>query len=238
MLGLTKPTVQKFNRDKIYIDILLSNDNLFFEAYEVIGDAIYCIIQYIGQEKEASQFKYKFVLESGAEEITVCNVASSYITDVKEVYNIGKCVKLFCDIIKRFFDKDKNSQFYAEIDRESSIWVRALPGPMHLGLKTGPLCLMSCTKLQELCSFTNFQMAPTTSILMSSSSKKKEPRYLCLSETKASHSPKICTVSSSVPHFLQMGLLLSPITCRYLLKVLYSATRSMMELFAVPSYSW
>ena len=86
--------------------------------YEVTGDAIYCIIQYIGQEKEASQFKYKFVLESGAEEITVCNVASSYSTDVKEVYNIGKCVKLFCDIIKSFFDKDKNSQFYTEIDRE------------------------------------------------------------------------------------------------------------------------
>jgi len=27
------------------------------------------------------------VLESGAEEIAVCNVASSYSTDVKEVYN-------------------------------------------------------------------------------------------------------------------------------------------------------
>jgi len=64
-------------------------------------------------------------------------------------------------------------------------------------------------------------MAPTPSILMSSRSKKKEPRYLCLSEAKASHSPKICTeVSSSVPHFLQVWLLLSPITCRCLLKVL------------------
>jgi len=175
------------------------------------------------------------VLESGAEEITVCNVASSYSTDVKEVYNIGECVKLFYDIIKRFFDKDKNSQFYAEIDRESSIWVRALPGPMHLGLKTGPLCLMSCTKLQELCSFTNFQMAPTTSILMSSSSKKKEPRYLCLSEAKASHSPKICTeVSSSVPHFLQMGLLLSPVICKCLLKVLCPVSRPITALDCVP----
>jgi hypothetical protein len=84
---LTKPTAGKFNKDKIHVDILLSNDNLYLKRYEVVGDAFYCIIQYIRPEKEASQFKYKFVLESGAEEIAVCNVASSYSTDVKEVYN-------------------------------------------------------------------------------------------------------------------------------------------------------
>ena len=39
---------------------------------------------------------------------------------------------------------------------------------------------------------------------MFSRSKEKEPRYLCLSEAKASHSHKIYTeFSSSVPHFLQ-----------------------------------
>jgi len=37
--------------------------------------------------------------------------------------------------------------------------------------------------------------------------------YVCLSEAKASHSHKMWTeVSSSVPHFLQVGLLRSPIT--------------------------
>jgi len=65
-------------------------------------------------------------------------------------------------------------------------------------------------------------MAPILSFLMiSSGSKKKEPRYVCQSEVKASHSHKMCTeVSSSVPHFLQVGLLLSPIIYRCLLKVL------------------
>jgi len=48
MSGLIKPTVQKFNKDKIYIDILLSNDSLFFEAYDVARDAFYYIIQYFG----------------------------------------------------------------------------------------------------------------------------------------------------------------------------------------------
>ena len=57
------------------------------------------------------------------------------------------------------------------------------------------------------------------STLISSGSKKKEPRYVCLSEARASHSHKIWTEVSSVPHFLQMGLLLSLIMHRCLLKV-------------------
>ena len=105
---MTKPIVGKYNKNRKYVDILLSNDNLFFEAYEVVGDAFYYVIQYIGPEKEASQFKHKFLLESGAEEITVCNVASSYSMDVKEVYSTGRCVKLFCDTIERLLDEDKH----------------------------------------------------------------------------------------------------------------------------------
>jgi hypothetical protein len=115
MLGLTTSTVGKFNKDKIRFDILLSNYNLSFEEFEVVGDAFFYIIQYIGPEKEDPQFKYKFVLKSGAEEIAVCSVASSYNTDVKEVYNTGKCVKLFCDTIESFLDEDRNLQFYVEI---------------------------------------------------------------------------------------------------------------------------
>jgi len=112
---LSKPTVGEYRKDKGYVNILLSNDNLFFEAYDVIGDAFYYIIQYIGPEKEASQFKYRFVLESGAEEITVCKVASSYNTDVEEVYRMGKCVKLFCDTVESFLREDKKLEFHVEI---------------------------------------------------------------------------------------------------------------------------
>ena len=35
----------------------------------------------------------------------------------------------------------------------NGIWVRALPCPMHLGLRTGPLFPMFCTKLEETWSF-------------------------------------------------------------------------------------
>ena len=53
-------------------------------------------------------------------------------------------------------------------------------------------------------------MAPVLSFLISSWSKKKEPRCACLSEARASHSHKMWTeVSSSVPHFL-LSTTLSP----------------------------
>jgi uncharacterized membrane protein len=71
---------------------------------------------------------------------------------------------------------------------------------------------MFCTKLKEPFSFSEVPDSPVLSFLISSGSKKKEPRYVCLSEAKALHSRKMWTkVSSLVPHFLQMGLLLSPI---------------------------
>jgi len=76
-------------------------------------------------------------------------------------------------------------------------------------------------------------MAPIPSTLMSSGSKKKEPRYVYLSEAKASHSHRTWTeVSSSVPH-LQMRLLLSPIIFRSLLKVLCPVSRPVTTLACV-----
>jgi hypothetical protein len=57
-----------------------------------------------------------------------------------------------------------------------------------------------------------FQMAPRIIFLISSGSKKKEPRYICLSEAKASHLKRIwAEVSSSAPHLLHIGLSDSPI---------------------------
>ena len=69
-------------------------------------------------------------------------------------------------------------------------------------------------------------MAPILRCIISSGSKKKEPSCACMNEAKVSHSHKMCTeVSSSVPHFLQVGLLLNPITYRCLLRVLCPVRR-------------
>jgi len=54
-----------------------------------------------------------------------------------------------------------------------------------------------------------------------------------MSEVKVSHSHKMWTVSSSVLHFLQMGLLLNPIIYNCLLKVLCAVSRSVTILNCV-----
>jgi hypothetical protein len=77
-----------------------------------------------------------------------------------------------------------------------------------------------------------FQMAPR--LIMSSGTKKKEPRYTCLSETKASHSQRMwAEVSSSAPHLLHSGLSDSPIRWRFLLRVLCPVRRPITALYCV-----
>jgi len=79
-----------------------------------------------------------------------------------------------------------------------------------------------------------FQMSPRLINLMSSGSKKKEPRYTCLSEAKASHSQRMwAEVSSSAPHLLHNGLSDSRIRWRCLLRVLCPVRRPVTALDCV-----
>jgi hypothetical protein len=76
-----------------------------------------------------------------------------------------------------------------------------------------------------------FQLAPRLILLMSSGSKKKEPRYARMSEAKASHSQRMwAEVSSSAPHLLQNGLSDSPIRWRCLLRILCPLRRPVIAL--------
>jgi hypothetical protein len=77
-------------------------------------------------------------------------------------------------------------------------------------------------------------MVPRFVLFVSSGSKKKEPRYACLSETKASHSHWMwAEVSSSAPHLLHIGLLNSPIKWRCFLRVLCPVKRPIINLDCV-----
>ena len=102
---------------------------------------------------------------------------------------------------------------------------------MHLDHKQALFAPYSLPGYRSRVSLIEFQMAPTPSTLISAGSKKKEPRYLCPSGAKASHSHKIwAEVSSSVPHFLPAGSLLRRITCRCLLRVLRQVSRLITAL--------
>jgi len=105
---------------------------------------------------------------------------------------------------------------------------------MHPGLRTGLLCPMFCTKLEEPCSFNKVPDGRYTSFPDILRVRKQETQMCTLSEAKATQSHKMWTeFSSSVPHFLQVGLLLSPILYKCLLKVLCSVRRPITTLESV-----
>jgi hypothetical protein len=84
---------------------------------------------------------------------------------------------------------------------------------------TGPLCSMSI--YGSPVTLLKFQMAPKLILLISSGSKKGEPRYMCLTGAKASHSQSMwAKVSSFTPHLLRNRLSSSLRKWRCLLRVL------------------
>jgi len=96
-------------------------------------------------------------------------------------------------------------------------------------LIAGPLCPMS--NYGSPVTLLKFQMAPTLILLMSPGSKKKEPRYACLNEAKASHSQRMwAEVSSFTPHLLHSGLSSSPSRWRCLPRVLCPVRRPVTAL--------
>jgi hypothetical protein len=88
-------------------------------------------------------------------------------------------------------------------------WVQDPMVPMHLGLNWRALCV----PYQFMGALLLYRSSrwPQPYTLISSGSNKKQPRYTCLYEAKASHSQRIWTeVSSSAPHLLHNGLSDSP----------------------------
>jgi len=74
-------------------------------------------------------------------------------------------------------------------------------------------------------------MTSKPKLLISSGSKKKEPRHTCLSEARASHSHRMwATVSSFTPYFLHKGLASSPSRWRCLFRVLWPVRRPAASL--------
>jgi hypothetical protein len=115
--GMRGVLVENFKKNKVYVRICLLNDDMFQQRFEVQASAVYCVIRYVGIAEKASQFKYEFKLGTGSDKISVCNIVSSYRANVQELYNTGKCVKLFYDTVERFLDEKNNLKFSVEISK-------------------------------------------------------------------------------------------------------------------------
>jgi hypothetical protein len=117
MSGMKGVLIKNFSKDVAYFRIILLNDDLFHQRFEVIDRTVYYIVRYIGTAEKASKFKHKFKLETKSDKISVSSVVSSYNVDVEEMRNSGRCVKLFYDTLERFLDENNNLKFSVKISR-------------------------------------------------------------------------------------------------------------------------
>jgi len=109
-------------------------------------------------------------------------------------------------------------------------WVWDLMVPTHVGLSLRALCALVSIYGSPV-ALLKFQMAPRLILLISSGSKKKEPRYTHLCKAKVPHSQRMWTkVSSSAAQFLHSGLSDSHIRWRCLLRVLCPVKRPVTAL--------
>ena len=103
-------------------------------------------------------------------------------TNQRLIYNLNKfrfnsVNEYITDFCRGEFDMRR---IWIELNR---IWVRGLPAPLHLGLKTGALYPMFCTKLEEPCSFNKVPDGPYALIPnILTVQKRNSDMYTCMSE--------------------------------------------------------
>jgi hypothetical protein len=106
---------------------------------------------------------------------------------------------------------------------------------MRLGLKAGPLCPIIWYQIKGAQFFCWSSSWPTDlDSRYPLGPKTKEPKYACMSESKASYSHRMLNeVSFSAPHLLHEGLLVKPIKLRCFLRVLCPVRRPIRTLYCV-----
>jgi hypothetical protein len=119
------------------------------------------------------------------------------------------------------------------IDWLIGIGVRDLSAPMHLVLNWRALCAPNHIH-ESPAALPKLQMAHRPILLISSGSKKKEPKCVCLCEAQALHSHRTwAEVSSFTPHPLHVGLLAKRSRNKCLLRVLCPVRRPVTTLACV-----
>ncbi|PSN42344.1 hypothetical protein C0J52_08527 [Blattella germanica] len=119
--GLTKISVfiQKFLPTYIYCSVISSLGELFYQQFHVEGTDFFFVVQFVGPEETASEFKYEVTIKSptGVEKIAITQVTQGVKVTLKDICEAGECIKLHYDVLKHFLGHENNLRFDMEISR-------------------------------------------------------------------------------------------------------------------------
>jgi hypothetical protein len=103
--------------DTKYCKLILYGNNVLYSRSEIQNGILYSVLQYVGPVAEAAKYQYKldFFNKDRTESLAVTVLARSWDEDLSEVYNSGKCVKLYPEQFNRFANERRELSFSMEI---------------------------------------------------------------------------------------------------------------------------
>ncbi|PSN42357.1 hypothetical protein C0J52_08511 [Blattella germanica] len=111
--------IQEFRPTYKYGKIILAFREMFSQQFQVHGTDFFFVVQFVGPEQKASEFKYKitFKFPADGEEIAFTRDTKSVNVSVEDIWQSGECIKLDYNIVKHFIDSENNLSFGLEIWR-------------------------------------------------------------------------------------------------------------------------
>ncbi|PSN42358.1 hypothetical protein C0J52_08510 [Blattella germanica] len=111
--------IQEFQPTYKYCRAISALGELFYQQFHVEGTDFFFVVQFVGPEETASEFKYEVTIKSptGVEKIAITQVTQSVKVTVEDICEAGECIKLHYDVIKHFLGHENNLRFELEISR-------------------------------------------------------------------------------------------------------------------------
>ena len=111
--------IRSFQSTYRYCRVIYALGEIFYQQFHVKGGDFYFVVQFVGPEETASEFKYELTIKppEGVEKISVTHLTRSIKVNLEDICESGKCVKLHHDVINNFLDDEKNLRFELEISR-------------------------------------------------------------------------------------------------------------------------
>jgi hypothetical protein len=100
-----------------YDCIIHATGEIFYIVTETDHDEVYGCVQYVGQRKTASKYKYEFSIQKidKTDQISVCHTTRSYMAKRQDIYKKGRCLRVNYNECKHLMDKDRKVRIVVKI---------------------------------------------------------------------------------------------------------------------------
>jgi hypothetical protein len=106
----------------LYNEVIITFGEIFYVQYRGQDKNYYGLVQYIGPEGHAKQYKssVSILSKDEIEMVSASYVTNSCTVDTEDIITDGKCLKLHFDVVRKLLDDDCNMHTKVEISKLAS----------------------------------------------------------------------------------------------------------------------